>query len=141
MPITLHLDQFPIVRATMSGYVSEAELRDHLALVEARVLRRGERFVIINDATGMMGLPTARARQMSGEWTLRNDEALVRYACGAVLVTDSPLVRGVLTAVQWIAPSRVERVSRPTVREAEAWAVAQLHIRGAAPRGDRARAD
>lgn len=129
MPVHLDLSRFPIVIASLQGTVTDEELTKHLADVVARVLSRREAFVMINDATGLVGVPSAKTRRIIGEWTLRNDEDLVRYGRGAVLVTESPILRGMLTAIQWIAPSRVERIARGTLLEAENWARERLRDR------------
>jgi hypothetical protein len=127
MPITLSLDRFPIVHASLVGTPTDAELVGYLDQIVRRVFSRNQRFVVILDATQLATIPSARHRQLIADWTTKNVSVIERLVGGAVMVTESPLMRGIITAIQWLAPSRVQRTSQPTLQAAEKWAMEQLY--------------
>ncbi|HSC86129.1 MAG TPA: hypothetical protein VLC09_02615 [Polyangiaceae bacterium] len=64
--------------------------------------KRGEKFVTITD-TRFNETATARQRQLIGEWVKKNGPQIQRCSYGSVLIVESTLVRGALTAIGWVS--------------------------------------
>ncbi len=63
----------------------------------------------------------AKRRKAMGEILAGRKEKLARITAGYVLVTSSPIVRGLLTAVFWFAPPGYDSHVAATVAEAFLW--------------------
>lgn len=98
----------------------EAAVREMSALLERR-----ERYVIIHDARRAVR-PTPNQRALAAEHQKRDAESTRRLLKGVALVTASPVIAGVLTAINWIFPAPYPMKTFSTMNAAEAWATAQL---------------
>jgi hypothetical protein len=134
--IEIDESRFPIVVVTFTGNATDAEFSDYLASMTAMMVRRGTHNVTILDAR-KSGVTPPKQRKMQGEWLKANKERLERQSLGSAFVIDSPLVRGVLTAILWIAPMPQAHIVVSTIEEAEAWA--HRRVREATPAKSSAR--
>lgn len=94
--------------------------------------RRKIRFVAVSDVRASLAMPDAKTRLRFAEEAERFAADAATWSLGACVVVDSPLIRGALTAIEWLY-----RPARPTryftdFNDAIAWAVAQLEARGMA---------
>lgn len=94
--------------------------------------RRKIRFVAVSDVRASLSMPDARTRQRFAEEAARFATDAAAWSLGASVVVDSPLIRGALTAIEWLY-----RPARPTryfsdFNEAIAWAGALLQARNVA---------
>ena len=115
---------FPKVRIRFVGGVDDAAFRVSLDDT-ARLLARGQRYSIVLDAT-RAERPTAVQRKLQAEFVSANAATLKRLCVGGAFAIASPIVRGALQAILWVAPLPFEHVVFGTTQEAEAWVDARL---------------
>lgn len=99
------LDRFsPVVVARRVGTLDADGMARMLDELSRRLRAAGEQLALVYDAdVSTAGRPDAASRQVAGEW-LRREEALLARSCAGIDFSfASPLSRGVLTAVFWIA--------------------------------------
>jgi hypothetical protein len=126
--IRIDESRFPLIVVTFVGSQDEAEFSAYLEGMTAFAERR-LRAVTVFDATRAGPTPaTQRARQ--GAWLKKYRSIIQEYSCGSVFVIRSPLVRGALTAILWIAPIPGAHTVVGTLEEAERWAVERLRAEG-----------
>lgn len=94
--------------------------------------RRKIRFVAVSDVRASLAMPDAKTRQRFAEEAARFATDAATWSLGAIVVVDSPLIRGAMTAIEWLY-----RPARPTryftdFNEAITLAVALLEARGVA---------
>lgn len=124
MPIELDDTRDPLIVARFGSDWTADEFDGYLAWHTAH-LRRRRRFAIVVDATAARSPDAVERRKQAA--LLREHEALLRQHCaGAAFVISSAIVRGTLTAIQWLQPPVYESIVLPTYAEAEAWARARL---------------
>jgi len=117
---------WPFVVTTIVETMEEAETTEYLDTFLAQVVGRRSPFVSIVDARKMTRAPTAKVRRMIADWETANGELGPRYNRGVAFVTDSALVRGAMTALQWISPPKVPTVYEATMEAALVWARTRL---------------
>lgn len=71
--------------------------------------RRGIRFVAVSDVRASLSMPDAKTRLRFAEESIRFEADARTWSLGAIVVVDSPLIRGALTAIEWLS-----RPPRPT---------------------------
>src|SRR4051812_13979234 len=98
----------------------EAMVREMSALV-----KRGRPYVIIHDARRAVR-PTPKQRAFAAEQQKRDAEPTRRLLRGTALVVSSPLIAGVVRAVNWITPPPFPQQIFSTMDAAEKWATQQL---------------
>jgi hypothetical protein len=73
---------------------------------------RRERFATIHDMRPMRGMVDAKTRKAMSDWMKARDLDLRRWHVASATVTDSALIRGIITAVHWFtAPSSPQEVT------------------------------
>ena len=128
--ITLKTSDWPIVLTTVDGDLDERELVPYFAEFQSRVLARAQLFSSIVDATRITSAPSARVRKLVADWEIEHGAVGEKYNVGVAIVTTSALVRGAMTAIQWISPPRVPTTYEATVPAAISWAESHLRQRG-----------
>ncbi len=98
-------------------------------LAMSAFLKRREPFVIIHDARRAVR-PTPKQRAFAADKQKADAEGSRRLLKGVALVTASPLIAGVLRAINWITPVPYPQKTFSSMETAEAWATAQLPERG-----------
>jgi hypothetical protein len=111
---------WPVVVVHLPAAVSDEEVQ--LYLEALRVLReRREPYALIVDANRSRGF-SARQRQMQADYIQSGIEMSRRYLKAFAFVAESPMQRGMLTAIFWIRrPEWPHGVFR-TLMDADAWA-------------------
>lgn len=131
--ILLTTRDWPIVLTTVTGDIDEDRLRVYFDEFMRRVLSRGELFASIVDARNLDTAPSARVRRLIAEWETQHGAAGEKVNVGIAIVTSSALVRGAMTAIQWISPPRVPTTYEAKLDGAIQWAHARLAERGVRP--------
>lgn len=108
---------FPLVVNIIPERIRAEHLPAFFAKSEA-ILRRGQPYVTITDASACRELPNAMVRKELAEWSKKFDPLMKRYTVGSAIVITSPLVRGGLTALFWLAPPPYPQQVVATVTEA-----------------------
>jgi hypothetical protein len=124
----VNLDAFhPLVITRRVGIADAAAVRAMLDWVEGQVRRASTKVALVYDAGhDPVGRPDARARQVGGEW-FRSHATLLRERCaGLDLSFPSPLSRGAMTAVFWIATPPVPYAMHGSCEAAVRSAIARL---------------
>lgn len=105
-PYALDVRYWPLVVFDVPADTTHFDLATLRASQDA-VLARRERYVTLTNVTAVTRLPGAAVRAELGAWLRETDEARRRWHVADVLVMSNPLVRGAVTAVQWLAPPSV----------------------------------
>ena len=101
-----------------------------------RCLARGELFGMITDGR-LAPAPTALQRKRLAEDAKRNEARLARHMVASAVVVGSPLMKAIVTAVNWLAPPPYPVQVFTDVAPAEVWVRERL---GMAPTTGSARA-
>ncbi len=121
--ITFDDSEFPLVRVTFEGDPSEGDFDRYLGDLQKnldRCERLDRRSGVLLDAS-RSGPVSASMRKKQAEWTRTHFDRSARYVVGYAFVIHSPVVRGILTAILWLAPLPSPHTVTNTVREAEEW--------------------
>jgi hypothetical protein len=94
---------FPLVVNIIPERIHAEHLPAFFARSEA-VLRLGRPYVTITDTTACQELPNAVVRKALADWSKQFEPLMKRYTVGSAIVITSPLIRGGLTALFWLAP-------------------------------------
>jgi len=99
--ISIDVTSWPIVGFTLRGAITDDEFERLFVEVE-KYWRRGDRFLTITD-TRAAANASARQRQRIGEWMKENQASIRQTSIGSIVILQSVIVRGALTAINWIA--------------------------------------
>lgn len=128
----LLLDRYaPLVVARRIDVLGAEDMRQMLGDLARRLRGSPEKMAVVYDAgTNVSGRPDAATRQVAATW-LRDEEALlVRRCAGLDFAFPSPVSRGVLTAIFWIARPPVPVQVHDSARSAISSAVARVGRQG-----------
>lgn len=120
--------QMPLVRVTYDGEITDDEFRRHLDEYAALV-RRGRRYGAVFDAT-RAARPSATQRRMMAEFINAREAELSRVCVGGAFVIDSPLIRGAMTAILWVASMPFPHTVVSSEAEALGWVRGRLAAAG-----------
>lgn len=107
-----------------SGSVTDDDVEEFLRLSKTHLLR-GQRFASLHDGVRASGLDSKQRRRMS-EHVNDSRRLLERWHVAAAIVSPSALVRGIVTAVNWVSPPPFPQRQFATRAEAEAWILGAL---------------
>lgn len=99
----LHDELFPLVVATVSGEPTEQDVRVLLRGFE-QLFARDLRYALIVDLSEIVRPGTAALRQAIAEWCLAHRAPARKLNVCTIVVGAGSLVRGALTALNWLAP-------------------------------------
>ena len=102
---------------TLSGSLS-ADDAEAIGYHFDQALSRKEAHVNIIDSRGVRERPNAIVRAKLAEYTARSKEASKQWALGTAVVVNNALLRSVITAIHWVAPSPIPVLAVATVSEA-----------------------
>lgn len=123
IPFEVDTSQFPLVRLSLRGPVTLPIARAMTAALDERVFQRKKPYRLLIDANGME-VPNAEVRRHFVDFSTANSVLVTRLCQGEAYVIPSPLVRGALTAVMWLAPFKHPHKVFGTMEEGEAWLMA-----------------
>lgn len=125
---------WPIVFATWFDEPTERLVRtyfdNHARLLE-RARANREPFVLVTD-TFATRQPSAKARKLIADLTNAQPEYATSLLVGSVIVLESAILRGVVTALGWILPRMADSESIATIGAAVERALALLDRNGIA---------
>ena len=125
------LTHFPLVIVQAPEAIDEDGVRDMFARFD-ELYRGHKRFATIIDSTPTRGLPSPKLRKILAELSQASADRARDWCVGTALVVTSPLVRGLFTAVAWVAPSPTPTVNVATLPEAVDWCLEKLRVNGIA---------
>jgi hypothetical protein len=99
--------------------ITDADVDAFLATSRGHLARK-ERFVSLHDGVRATGLDGKQRKVMADHVTAHRD-ALARWHVAAAIVVASPVLRGVITAVNWLAPPPFPQQTFATLEEGERW--------------------
>jgi hypothetical protein len=121
---------FPLVVMTCPAHFEPSDVSDVLEAYAADVIAARRTFTLVVDATPISELPTALVRRTITDWMKRMESVASPLMLGIALVTSSAIIRGAMTAVNWVVPPRVPMAYEPTLDAGIAWAITRLESRG-----------
>jgi hypothetical protein len=102
MPIVVDTSTLPLLKIRYDGPFSDEELERLFRALEGVLKRDGQMAAVIDLRTAVA--PPANQRRAQGEWIHKNERKLGRKVMAAAIVTDSAIMRGVVTAIFWVRP-------------------------------------
>lgn len=129
--IELDEARWPLVLITFRGVVPDTEFDAYLDGLERILLRGGPAVAVVD--TREAGLLPGAQRRKQAEWYRDRAEALRSTNLGTAFVIDSTAIRGVLTAMLWLAPLPQPYHVAATFEDAERWVLEKLRAGGVPP--------
>ena len=129
--IEVDISSWPVVVVTPHGEASDAQYMEMFRTIEG-LWKRQEKFLTITD-TRFSSVGSARQRQLIGDWMKKHEESTNKYSLGSIIIISSALVRGAMTAINWIAQPRIQSIYVGTPEEAYDQARRLLVINGFDP--------
>ena len=121
-------------RLWLVRYPKGSGVSEYVASVEAMIERKTDtsKFAVLFDMRDAMALraTTAKARKQASALLEQHKERFADLLVCAARVTEDPILRGVLTVYDFMAPAAWERKSFSSGRVAEAWARDRLKRAG-----------
>jgi hypothetical protein len=127
----IRADLFPLVLMTARQVLTASDADEVYDQFRA-FLRRRSKFVTVTDVRAVNEMPDALTRKRLGEGSARFMADAKPYALGSAIVLESAIVRGALTAIQWISRPEQPSVYFGTLRPAVDWAIQKLEAAGVA---------
>jgi hypothetical protein len=128
-PLYRVIDEFDPIRVLVQvSPTTDENLREHLdaQLLEMQSNRgRTRKTVVVIDAS-LGTRPTPLQRKMQADWINEHRELLATTCLGVAFVIPSPLVRGALTAIFWIAQMPIPHTVHGSLASAIEWAGGRL---------------
>jgi hypothetical protein len=93
------------------------------------MVRREERIAVLNDIRRTRA-PTAAERKLIAAAVSESDLYFHKYVVGWADVSSSALIRGIVTAILWMNPSRYPHSIHGSVIDGEKWCRKQLKDAG-----------
>lgn len=107
--LTIHTHAWPLFITVMPPSFDARDVEAYIVEVDALYQRR-ERFATLVDTTAVSSLPGATERRRLADWQNSTIDQIRRYNVFTATVLSSPIVRGALTAMNWIFPPPNEQV-------------------------------
>jgi len=121
----MKLDWAPLSCLRPIGNPSDQELAESLQTItglleDDRRLQRKSVMIVDMRKAGPLSAPQ---RRTSSEWMKQNLDLYKQCVLGGAFVIDSPIIRGVLTALLWLAPLDMPYEVVGTLDDAVRWAI------------------
>lgn len=126
MKILIDTQHWPLVYIAYPSAFTDADWSELIAQACA-FLDRAEPYAWINDARTPY-LPNARQRTVLANHQKARAEDYRRWARAAAVVSQSTVVRGVITAMNWVFPTPFPHQTFATIADAECWARIRLGL-------------
>lgn len=124
----IKLDWAPLLCLRPIGNPSDQELVDSLQTItglleaERRLQRRAVMIVDMRKAEAL----SAPQRRTASEWMKKNMVLYKQSILAGVFIIDSPVIRGVLTALLWLSPMELPYEVVGNLDEAVRWSIARF---------------
>ena len=99
---------FPVITFDVHDHASIDDLEAMFAIFE-QVEHRSGMHVTLTDASAVRAMPDAKTRRFVAEKQAIADAKYGPKSVGAVIIVDSAIVRGALTAINWIKPVKARQ--------------------------------
>lgn len=111
--------RYPIALMAFHGVFTDAYFDEYLAKLTEIARRPGTRALIydIRDS----GMVPAAQRRKQADWMARYELLTRAGTAGMAFVIDSPILRGILTAILWMSPMACPHTVVATLPEAYSW--------------------
>ncbi len=93
--------RFPLIICTLSGAPDDAMFESMFVEFE-KTMHRRKPYVLVTDVRALTKVANARQRQLMSDRLKAIEEKYGSLRQGSVLILESSLVRGALTALHWI---------------------------------------
>lgn len=114
-----HMDDsaWPVVILTIQGQPAD---RDYQLMYDGleRCMRRREPYLVISDVRRVTEVADARRRQEIAEWSKRMEARHGSFGLASIVVVKSALVKGSLTALQWLTAKKDRDIFTTSLTEA-----------------------
>jgi hypothetical protein len=122
-------DTWPVVVSAIFGKEHSEQALNEAYAQWTEFLRRGQHVLIMDMTRGTAGA-TAAQRARVAAWIEQNQALLKQHQLAHIMVMDSPIIRGIVTAVAWLRPSASPQLATSTLDEAVDRAVSYLRQAG-----------
>jgi hypothetical protein len=95
-----------------------------------RLFARRQKYVLLIDTTALSTIPSAATRHAIGKWQKAHEEETKTWCVGSAILVSSRLVRGAMTAMNWVNEPVIPQHYPATRREASAWCIKVLDEAG-----------
>jgi hypothetical protein len=119
LAIEVDESRWPMVVIRWPATVTDADVEDFLARSMAQLERR-QRYASLHDGVRASGLDSKQRARMS-EHTNTHRDALGQWMVAAAIVSPSAVVRGIVTAINWLSPPPFPQRQFAMRSQAEAW--------------------
>jgi hypothetical protein len=126
--VNFDYERSPLVTITWPAGWGPADLQGFIDDMTTMV-RREQRIAVINDIRNTRA-PTAAERKLIASAVSESEMYLRKYVLGWADVSSSALIRGIVTAIQWMNPSVYPHSIHGTMLEGESWCLARLRTAG-----------
>jgi len=120
---------WPLLLITFRGSPEDADWERMFASYE-ECYRRAEPFHIINDGVGIRSTPSPRQRQLVATKAREHEAMSKAWVVGSATVVPNAVLRGIVTAITWLAPPVYALSLCATLPEAVDIAFGRLRARG-----------
>lgn len=120
---------WPLVLVELRENLDDEGVDRVIETMEAAYARK-ETFIVIVDASALSRPPNTTQRQRLAAYGAANEHRSIRYAEGTAYAITSGLVRGALTAMQWIFRPPTASMNLKSRHEAVDWCVNTLEGAG-----------
>ena len=123
---------WPLVTLKFPSHFSDEEFDDYLTGLSVnlqRTIAQGTRTGLLFDTSDAPSVD-ARTRRKMADWIDGHREQSAEYCAGYAFVIRSGIVRGILTAILWLAPMPAPHVVVATREEGFEWLRKQLAQHG-----------
>ncbi len=127
MPLDLDDSRWPVLVATLSGEAIDEEMDEYFAWMD-RWLETGEPHAVVLDFRAG-GANTAKQRRRIAAWIKQRSGQLAATRAGVVCVTESHVVRGIVTAIRWLIRPPYPWTVTSTMAQANVWVAERLRER------------
>src|SRR4051812_34457027 len=107
----------PLVLVKAPESIDEAGVRDLFDRYD-QLYRSRTRYATVIDSTPTRELPSPKLRSMLGDLAKASAADAKRWCVGTAMVVTSPVIRGLFTAVSWVAPNPTPTTHVATMKEA-----------------------
>lgn len=120
--ISLDESRFPLVILTLRGELLDEDYRAMFSQIE-RLMSLGRRYIMISDLRAITKVADAKKRQEIAAWSAGLEAKYGHLSAGSIMILESALVRGSLTALQWLSGKKDRDIWVGNM--ADAWSAAQ----------------
>jgi hypothetical protein len=110
------------------GTVRSEDVDRFLAIADEHIARKSH-YVALHDGVRASGVDAAQRKRFAAHVD-RNRNGLTKWCVAAAIVASSPIVRGIVTAVNWMSPPPMPQRVFAKRDDAVAWLASELRVHG-----------